>query len=154
MRGFVRASFGLVVVAFVVQLVMIKVWHEPYPGLFQPAFGGRHARGGTTTVQQPTVTATYTDGTTTTFGHRDVMARSKSLQLAVFRSAFGPDSPRRSDPDTLAWLNRRLSDLGGGRQPDYAVLSWRAVAYDLDGDRPPRVTTTDRTVISFGGERG
>ena len=100
------------------------------------------------------VTVSYTDGSTTAFTHLQVMAQSTSLPLAVFRNAFGPNSPRRSDPDTVAWLEQRLSDLGGGRRPVQAIVSWRAVVYDLDGRRPPRVTTTDRTVISFGGERG
>jgi hypothetical protein len=153
-RRRVRVGFGLLLVAFVVQLAVARVAQQPYPGLFQPGFPGRSVGARTMTVRQPAVTVTYTDGSTTTFTHLQVMAQSRSLPLAVFRSAFGPDSPRRSDPDTIAWLERRLSDLGGGRRPDHAVLSWRAVVYDLDDERPPRVTTTDRTVISFGGERG
>ncbi len=151
-RGPVRALFIVVLVGFLVQLGVTVVWREPYPGLFQPSFGsGQVSEDGTTIVQEPTVTVTYTDGGGGTFTHRQVMAESKSLQLTVFRSAFGPDSPRRTDPETIAWLEHRLSDLSGGRQPARAVLVYNAVAYDLSGQRPPQASTTDRTVISFGG---
>ena len=151
----VRVLFGLVLVAFVLQLGVTVAWREPYPGLFQPSFGsGQVSNDGTTVVQEPTVTVAYADGVISTFTHRQVMAQSKALQLTVFRSAFGPDSPRRSDPATIAWLEQRLSELADGRQPEQAVLVYHAVAYDLLGQRPPQVTTTDRTVISFGGDRG
>lgn len=154
-RRSVRALFGLVLMGFVLQLAVTVAWREPYPGLFQPSFGsGQVSNDGTTVVQEPTVTVAYTDGVTSTFTHRQVMAQSKALQLTVFRSAFGPDSPRRSDPATIAWLEKRLSELAGGRQPEQAELVYHAVAYDLLGQRPPQATTTDRTVISFGGDRG
>ena len=154
-RQSVRALFGLVLVGFVVQLAVTALWREPYPGLFQPSFGsGQVSDDGTTIVQEPIVTVTYADGGTTTFTHRQVMAQSKSLQLTVFRSAFGPHSPRRADPETVAWLERRLSDLAGGRAPERASLVYNAVAYDVWGQRPPQATSTDRTVISFGGDRG
>ena len=130
------------------------IWREPYPGLFQPSFGsGQVSEDGTTVVQEPTVTVTFADGGTATFTHRQVMAESKSLQLTVFRSAFGPDSPRRTDPETIAWLGQRVSDLAGGRQPEQAVLAYDAVTYDLFGQRPPQATTTDRAIISFGDAR-
>jgi hypothetical protein len=153
MRLGVRALFALLLVGFVVQLVIAKVWPgQPYPGLFMPGFPASGVRAGTTTVRQPIITVTYNDGSTATFSGREVMAQSTTLPLAVFRKAFGPNS--RSDPDTLAWLEHRLSDLGGGRQPVQAVVSWRQVVYDLDGQRAPQVTATERTVISLGGERG
>ena len=154
-RQAVRVLFGLVVVGFVIQLAVTVLLREPYPGLFQPSFGsGQVNDDGTTIVQEPIVTVTYADGGTARFTHRQVMAESKSLQLTVFRSAFGPDSPRRADPETTAWLERRLSVLAGGREPEQAVLVYNAVTYDLLGQRPPQGTTTDRTVISFGADRG
>jgi hypothetical protein len=151
----IRVLLGLVLVGFVIQLAVTVLWREPYPGLFQPSFGSGQVRDdGTTIVREPIVTVTYADGGTATFTHRQVMAESKSLQLTVFRSAFGADSPRRADPETIAWLQRRLSVLAGGREPEQAVLVYMAVAYDVSGQRPPEARTTDRTVISFGGDRG
>ena len=154
-RRSVRALFGLVLVGFVLQLAVTSVWREPYPGLFQPSFGsGQVSEDGTTFVQEPSVTVTYADGGTATFSHRQVMAQSKSLQLTVFRSALGPNSPRRADPETITWLERRLVDLSGGRAPEQAVLVYNTVTYDLLGQRPPAAAATGRTVISFGGDRG
>ena len=150
----VRVAFGVLLLVFVAQLGVTKVWSEPYPGLFQPAFGGSVDEAGTTSVMEPTVTASYADGTTESFSHRDVMAQSKSLQVAVFTSAFGPDSPRRDDPETVAWLERRLAVLGGGKQPESAVLDWREVTYDLADEQAPRSSTTERTTIDFGSARG
>jgi hypothetical protein len=156
----VRGLFALLLVGFVAQVVVMKVLTEPYPGLFQPGFGGFGGNQGRpeamATVAQPVVTVTYANGSTATFSHRSVMERSKSGQLAVFESAFGADSPRHPDPQTVAWLEKRLIDLGGGRQPLRAIVSWRNVTYDLDTRQPHRIATTNTMVISFldGGERG
>ncbi len=159
-RVLVRGLFALLLIGFVVQLAVAKVWTEPYPGLFQPGFGGFGGAQGRpenmATVPEPTVMATYADGSTSTFSHRDVMERSKSGRMAVFQSAFGTDSPRRSDPQTVAWLQERLTELDGGRRPVSAVISWRDVAYDVDTRQPGRIVTTDSVVISFpdGGGHG
>ena len=76
-RIFVRGVFALLLVGFAAQLAVAKVWSEPYPGLFQPGFegfGGKQGRPeNMTTVPAPVVTATYADGSTATFSHRDVM---------------------------------------------------------------------------------
>jgi hypothetical protein len=85
--------------------------------------------------------------------HNDVMAESQSLRLAVFKSAFSPDSPRLSAPGTVAWLEQRLTELGGGRQPTRAVIEWREVTYDLEDRSAAQATTTDMTTLTFGGER-
>jgi hypothetical protein len=144
----------VILVGFAGQLAVTKAWGEPYPGLFQPSFGGAVPPVGTAVVHEPTVIVLYADKTSATFSHLDVMAQSQSLPLAVFTSAFGPDSPRRSAPDTIAWLERRLADLGGGRRPERAVIEWRDVTYHLDDGRPPDSTVTDRTVITFGVRHG
>lgn len=149
-----RVLLALVLLVFVGQLGVLRVAREPYPGLFQPSFGGKVTGGSTTAISEPTVTATYTDGSTATFTHRAVMAQSQSLPSAVFSSAFAPDSPRRSAPETVRWLRQRLTDLGGGRHPERAVINWRTVTYDLHDELPPRVATTERTVYTFGGQRG
>lgn len=150
----------MLLIGFVAQLGVAKIWKEPYPGLFQPAFGGFGGEQGRpenmTTVPQLAVTVTYTDGGTRTFSYLDVMKQSKSDPLTVFTSAFGPGSPRRSDPRTVAWLDRRLTDLGAGRRPVHAVLAWHKVTYDVDTRQPLRTTTTDSLDVAFpgGGSRG
>ncbi|GAA4286672.1 hypothetical protein GCM10022262_10310 [Georgenia daeguensis] len=134
------------------QVAVDEMWREPYPGLFQPGFGGIGPVAGTVDSDEPTVTVDYADGGSETFSHLEVMAQAKSSPTRVFSTAFRPDSPRRDLPETVAWLEERVSVLAGGREPVRAVISWRTVHYDLDEDGPPRVTVGDRTVIPFGGQ--
>ncbi|MCK6210635.1 hypothetical protein KZX45_08790 [Georgenia sp. EYE_87] len=147
----VRGIFILVLTGFVAQVAVDEMWREPYPGLFQPGFGGIGPVAGTVDSDEPTVTVVYTDGGSATFTHLEVMAQAKSSPTRIFSTAFRPDSPRRDLPGTVAWLERRVSDLGGGREPVRAVISWRTAHYDLDDDGPPRFTVGDRTVVPFGG---
>jgi hypothetical protein len=149
-----RVLLGVILVGFAVQLALSMIWREPYPGLFQPSFGGAVDPAGTEVVEEPTVTVEYTDKTRAVVSQLQVMAQSQSLPSAVFKEDFGPESPRRSAPDTIAWLGRRLSDIGGGRQPERAVIEWRDVTYHLTDGRPPDSTVTDRLVITFGAEHG
>ncbi|MFD1504240.1 hypothetical protein ACFSBG_00935 [Georgenia yuyongxinii] len=99
------------------------------------------------------MTVVYADGDTSTFTHLQVMAQAKSSPTRVFSTAFRPDSPRRDLPETVAWLKERVSDLGGGREPVSAVITWRTAHYDLDDGGPPRFTVADRTVVPFGSGR-
>jgi hypothetical protein len=50
----------------------------------------------------------------------------------------------------VAWLERRLVELGGGHRPVQARISWRDIAYDPDTQQPLRVVADDRFVIVFG----
>jgi len=147
----VRGIFVLVLAGFVAQVAVDEIWREPYPALFQPGFGGIGPVAGTVDSDEPTVTVVYTDGDAETFTHLEVMAQAKSSPTRVFSTAFRPDSPRRDLPETVAWLEQRLSDLGGGREPVRAVVSWRTAHYDLDDDGPPSFTAGDRAVVPFGG---
>jgi hypothetical protein len=157
-RKLVRGIFGLVLVSVAVHLGVAKVWTEPYPALFQPGFGGFGGRQGQpdtmTTAPQEAVVVTYADGGTASFSHLEVMRQSKSGPLAVFRSAFVVDSRRRSDPRTVAWLEQRLADLGGGRRPVRAVITGCEVTYDVYTRQPLRATTTDTVTVSFPGGDG
>lgn len=146
--------FAVVLLVFAAQVAVTEGHREPYPALFQPSFGnGSVTPEGTTLRPQTTVTAVFADGTTASFGHMEVMAQSLSSPWRVLRSAFGPDSPRRTRPATVAWLEHRLYELTG-RHPQTAVVEWSDVAYDINDERPPESTVTDRYVISFGGEHG
>jgi hypothetical protein len=147
----VRGIFVLVLTGFAFQVTVDEIWREPYPGLFQPAFGGIGPVAGTVDSDEPTVTVTYADGESATFTHLEVMAQAKSSPTRVFSTAFRPESPRRDLPETVEWLEKRVSDLGGGREPVSAVISWRTAHYDLHDDGPPRFTVGDRTVVPFGG---
>lgn len=150
----VRVLFALVLLVFIAQVVVTDGRREPYPALFQPSFGtGSVTPEGTVIRPQATVVAIFADGTTASYDHMDIMGQAKSSPWRVLRSAFGPDSPRRSHPDTIAWLENRLFQLSG-RHPERAVVEWHDVAYDIDDERPPQSTLTDRTEMLFGGQRG
>lgn len=150
----------MLLIGFIGQLAVAKVWTEPYPGLFQPGFGGFGGKQGApenmTTVPQSVVTASYADGSTATFVDWVVMEQSKSAPSAVFQSAFGAHRTRPFDPRTVAWLERRLADLHDGRRPVRAVISWRDVVHDIDTGQPLRITTTDELVVPLrnGGGNG
>jgi hypothetical protein len=147
----VRGIFVLVLAGFAVQVAVDEIWREPYPALFQPGFGGIGPVAGTVESDEPTVTVVYADGNAETFTHLEVMAQAKSSPTRVFSTAFRPGSPRRDLPETVAWLEQRVFDLGGGREPVRAVISWRTAHYGLDDDGPPSFTVGDRAVVAFGG---
>jgi hypothetical protein len=144
------------VVLFVVAQEAVTLGHrEPYPALFQPSFGnGSVTKQHTIVGDEPTMVVTYAGGARKTFDHLDINAAAKSSPLTTFRSTFGPTSPRRDKAATVAWLEQRLTDLGGGRRPVSAVLTWRNVAYHLDGDRHVDSVVTDRHTYTFGGGNG
>lgn len=143
---------ALVLLGFFFQVVVTQVWREPYPAVSQPRFGVV-SPAGTAVVLEPTVVVSYVDGSTATFNHLDVMAESKSEPVVAFRSAFGPDSPRREKEETISWLENRLAELHSGTAPESAVIEWGEVTYALDEQRPPSIEAVDRTVITFGSER-
>lgn len=147
-----RVVLAVIAVGFLGQLVVQQLWNEPYPGVFQPRFGVVSPPG-TVVVLEPRVAVTYVDGSTATFNHLDVMAESKSEPAVVFRSAFGPDSPRRESAGTISWLEHRLSELHDGTAPQRAVIEWGQVSYALDEQRPPSTETFARNVLTFGGQR-
>jgi hypothetical protein len=149
-----RALFAAVVLTFVAQLVVTDGRREPYPALFQPSFGdGSVSADGTTLRPQATVVATFADGTTARYDHGDVMAESMTSPWRVMRSAFGPTSPRRDRPETVAWLRDRVAALGGA-EPVRVVVEWHDVFYDLRGQASPRRVLTDRTVVDLRSARG
>jgi hypothetical protein len=153
-RSAIRVLFVLALLMFVAQLVVTDGRREPYPALFLPSFGdGSVTPHGTVVRPEATVLAIYADGSTAHFDDLEVMGQAKSSPRRGFRSAFGPGSPRRSAPATIDWLEHRLYQLGR-HHPERAVVEWRDVAYDINGERPPQSTITDRTVISFGAGRG
>jgi hypothetical protein len=147
-----RVVLGIILVGFVAQLVVAHYWGEPYPGVFQPRFSAV-AAGGTAVALEPTVAVTYSDDSTATFNHLDVMAESQALPLAVFRTAFSPNSPSRESDETVSWLQHRLSALHDGIAPRRAVIEWHKVTYWLDDHKPPKTERADRLVITFGGKR-
>lgn len=146
MTAAVRALFVAAPLLFAAQIVAVEFVREPYPALFQPAFGGGVPKGGVASTIAPVFVATYPDGTTAEFDHLDVMAQAQVTRSFVVQSTWGQDTPRRTDPDNAAWLRERLARLGDGREPVSATIEWRRTAHDLSGQRPP-ATEVARSVV-------
>nr|WP_297427036.1 hypothetical protein [uncultured Actinotalea sp.] len=150
----IRGLFVLLVAGFAVQLAVHERWREPYPALSQPAFGGAVPGGNVAVADEPVVEVTYADGTTRVFGHREIMAQSKSSPITVYGNAFHPESPRRHDPETVAWLSERVAQLGGGREPQTITLDWQVARYDLRAGGPPVYSSLDRLELDLAGRDG
>lgn len=158
----VRALFIAVLVAFVTQMVVTDGRRQPYPALLPPAFGdGSALADGTTVRPQATVVATFADGTTVRYSHLEVMGVPVASPLRAMQSGYGPTSPRREQPEAMAWLWDRVAALRH-EEPVAVVVEWRDVVYDLRGEEPTRAVLTDRFVTSHvtepataaGGGRG
>ena len=154
MKALVPAVFAAVVLTWVAEVGYTAVLGpEPYPALYQPAFGGAVPGGGVAVTREPAVLVTYADGSRETYDHDDVMAESPYQRASVFRSAFGPTSPRRTDPDNVRWLVDRVTALGDGREPVAIVIEDHEVTRELGSRRPPRVVVTARDTVDLGSAR-
>ena len=155
-RPAVRWLFVALLLFFVAQEVLTLANNrEPYPALFQPSFGNGSVTPEHTVVgDEATMRVVFADGSTGTYDALQVHAEAKSSPLTTFRSTFGPTSPRRDRPQTVAWLESRLRDLSGGKQPVSAELVWHKVAYHLDDDKGPDMSVIDTHAYAFGGRDG
>jgi len=154
MKALVRAVFAAVVLTWVAEVgVTAVLGPEPYPALYQPAFGGAVPGGGVAVTRQPAVLVTYADGSEATYDHDDVMAASPYQRASVFRSAFGPESPRRTHPENVRWLVERVTALGGGREPVEIVLEDHQITRELGTRKPPQVVVTARDTVDLGSAR-
>ncbi|WP_432544285.1 hypothetical protein [Kineococcus sp. SYSU DK002] len=139
----VRAVFGLAVVALPLQIAVRHVASEPYPGLYQPSFGGVLQSGREATTWETEVTLELADGTTRSTSVEEILPPTGVLPRYVFASGFG-DQASADDSRTVAWLRDRLAVLGEGEVTAVEVR-WIQAGYSLvDGSR--RVLRDDRPV--------
>lgn len=152
-RWLARSALVVLLLAFVAQSAVREVWAEPYPGLFQPAFGGTPPPGHVVEVTEPFVRVAYTDGSRAVFSHRQVMSEARVLPVAVFNSAFFPGSPRAADERNHEWLRARVSELGDGRAIQSLDVDWTTTTYDMAGRRPPESVVSQHVGMSVGENR-
>lgn len=144
-RVLVRGLFAVAVAALPVQLVVREVGSEPYPGLYQPSFGGTVAEGLDYQTYEPLVTVIERDGTERKVDYRDVLPPTPVLPLSVFRSAF-EDDKRSQDPQTARWLRSRLLVLDPGSDPQSATIEWVRVDRQIGSTRS-QVAEVAKTVV-------
>ena len=133
-RRAVRAVFVLALCALPVQVAVREVAGEPYPGLYQPSFGGVPLRGDRATTTDAVVTLQYADGRTRDLTMAEAMPPTGILPRYVFARGFR-DQATADDPRTVAWLRERFADDPGGTVTGFDV-QWQQVGYSLaDGSR-------------------
>lgn len=150
-RRAVRTVFVLALCALPVQVVVREVVGEPYPGLYQPSFGGVPLTGGEATTTDAVVTLDYADGRTRAMSMAEALPPTGILPRYVFSRGFR-DQATADDPRTVAWLRERFADDPGGPVTGFDV-QWQQVGYSVtDGSR--RVLSEGRHVhVDLGGAR-
>jgi hypothetical protein len=146
-RVVVRLVFAAVLAALPVQVGVREVFSEPYPGLYQPSFGGAPKSSRVAAAHEPRVTVRSSDGSVVAVPFRSLLPPTPVLELPVFRAAFGQDEVVRN-PETRAWLRDQVLAWRPELDPSEVTVVWEDVEYDLrSGDRRAvaitRVTTVD-----------
>ena len=130
----VRVVFALALCALPVQVAVREVAGEPYPGLYQPSFGGVPISGGRATTTDAVVTLTYVDGRTRQLPIAQALPPTGILPRSVLEQGFR-DQATADDPRTVVWLRERFADDPGGVVSGFDV-QWQRVGYSLaDGRR-------------------
>jgi hypothetical protein len=134
----VRVVFAAAVLTLPAQMLVRQVVAEPYPGLYQPSFGGVPQQGDAATTLEPEITVHFADGRTEAWTSEDVLPPTPVLENEVMRKAFTGAAPAQ-DPETLRWLRDRILARSPGSDPASVVIAWQEVEYDF--------VTGDRTVV-------
>ena len=141
-RWVVRGLFVAALAALPVQTLVRHGGTEPYPGVYQPSFGGEVPQGSDYRTYEPVVMVRERDGATRTVDYRDVLPHTAVLPLPVFKSAFADDR-RAGDPRTGQWLRERLLALSPGSDPQEVTVTWAYVERRI-GSTVPGATDVDK----------
>lgn len=139
-----RVLFAVAVLLLPVQVLFRAAVDEPYPGLYQPSFGGVPQEGTEAATVEPKVTVTYVDGSVEAVPFAEILPQGgPTARSLLFRSAFLTEE-RAQDPRTLELVARRLEERAGHPATSMRV-DWQDVRYDLrTGER--RVVSVTSTV--------
>ena len=148
----VRGVFAAAVVALPLQLAVRDLAAEPYPGLYQPSFGGEVSSGPTYDSVEPRIAVTDADGSTRQLGVDAVLPPTGVDPGAVFRSAFR-EGPRAHDPDTAFWLRQRLQALEPGSDPQDVTVDWVHVEHRVGSTRVRTGDLDSRVLVDVRSTR-
>ncbi|WP_344476579.1 hypothetical protein [Kineococcus aurantiacus] len=133
-RRAVRGVFALAVLALPVQVAVRELAGEPYPGLYQPSFGGVPLTGGRATTTEAVIHLGYADGHTRRIPVEEALPPTGILPRYVLLRGFR-DQRTAEDPRTVAWLRQRWADDPEGTVTAFDV-QWQQVGYSVqDGSR-------------------
>jgi hypothetical protein len=142
--------FAAVVIATPVQYIVKQKVSEPYPGLFQPAFGGVPSQSGILEERKPQIDVAYADGSSRAFTHQELLYDSGVQSLSVFNSGFYRDKAARArHPETTAWLKERVEELGNGSMAREAVITRVNTKYSTTGAFAPQSQVVDEMRVVF-----
>lgn len=147
-RWLVRGVFVAAVVALPLQLVVREALAEPYPGLYQPSFGGTISSGSTYSSVEPRVTVTEADGALRRVGADALLPHTGVDEGAVFRSAFH-EGPRAHDSRTADWLRERLKHLAPESEPRTVTVDWMDVERRVGSQEARLVGLHSRVVMDL-----
>ncbi|WP_432570312.1 hypothetical protein [Kineococcus sp. SYSU DK005] len=152
-RTAVRAVFALAVIALPLQVGIRHLASEPYPGLYQPSFGGVPLAGREAVTTEAEVTLELAGGQRRTSSVEEVLPPTGVLPRYVFARGFG-DQEAADDPRTVAWLRERAATLDD--RPVTALdVRWQRVGYSLDDGSRRVLEDLDhvRVDLAAGGDR-
>lgn len=140
----VRLLFLAVLVALPAQVLVRERYSEPYPGLYQPSFGGAPRSPEVARTLEPRVVVETAEGREVPVAFRELLPPTPVLQTAVFRSAFYPRG-NALEPQTRAWLRGRVTAWNPRIHATAVEVTWEDVEYDVhSGDR--QVISTNRVI--------
>ncbi|MCI2239892.1 hypothetical protein MO973_36965 [Paenibacillus sp. TRM 82003] len=147
----VRLVFALAVLALPAQVAIRHVASEPYPGLYQPSFGGVPLAGREAVTTEAEVTLEFAGGATRAVGVEEVLPPTRVLPRFVFTRGFGTQE-RADDPRTVAWLRERVAALDE-RTATAVDVRWQRVGYSLDDGSRRVVEETSHVRVDLGAAR-
>src|SRR5688572_3021848 len=146
----VRLLFAALVVALPIQVAVRELVGEPYPGLYQPSFGGDPARGDFALTTEAAVTVIDRDGERHRVEVDDVLPEgTRVLRSTVFHAAFF-DPEEANHPETVHWLRGRVRSLVPG-EPAAVHIEWQRVRTAFDGGSREVVEVLRTVEIPFVG---
>ncbi len=139
----VRVLFAAAVVALPAQVLLRAAVDEPYPGLYQPAFGGVPQEGAVAFTTEHEITVSYEGARSERLTVRDILPPASVSRVDIFRAGFYHEE-RAEDVRTRRWLRKQILKATGGN-PQRVLIRWLKVQYGLV-DRSREVVELLKTI--------
>ena len=155
----VRVIFGATLLWIcVLQYVVLAIGRaEPYPALVLPGFPARCPgcllETGVPKTEEPTLLVRFADGHTEEIPPEAILPPGPSVRLLAFTNAFKDDTKVAAHPESVAWLQRRVSQ----RFPTEAVTAldivWRSATYEGASKALVKYMPLYTVHVDFGGAK-
>lgn len=130
-KFWVRVLFVVTLAFFAVQMPVIYLMkREPYPALTMPSFAGHPNESGVIERSEASVEVDFVDGRVQPVDFISLLPPTKVLTGHVLR-AFD-DNSFLDKPETVKWLQERVSTLFPGEHVAGLDIIWRKAYYDVN----------------------